>query len=268
MTARTLIVLSLVLTSSFASADERPHTQALLDQLTADLLAPAPAEVVEAPTPVAAEAEVVIAPVQPATVPAPAPESIDLNKSKKETQARSKLKTKKKTALKDGSKTASTPTLGYMMVGLLLIGLGGVAFWLKRRAAVGNPWAGAADIEQIATHRLTGKHSINLVKVGGSILVLGITDKSVSLLTELDPSSLGSQPSQAADDLAPGLDEELAGSFAERIARMRDTFKARPTGQDPFQAALADTAPADELIRLDERAAIRERIARLRRNVA
>ncbi|MBT9557978.1 MAG: flagellar biosynthetic protein FliO [Myxococcales bacterium] len=195
---------------------------------------------------------------------------------------------------------------GWLPVGLALSALAGVAIWLKRRATVGAGRRGL-EIETLGTTRVLGKHAVSLVKIGGRVLVVGHGDKGLTLLTELDEGdvpSLGGDK-QTTDDLLPiggerantafgaavaagagtkaaatharttspragGVDTG-AGSFIERVSRMRAGWKAeggrpaRHLDDDPFHAALMEEAPIDELQRLDDRAQIRERLEQLRR---
>jgi len=151
---------------------------------------------------------------------------------------------------------------------------------------------------------------VSLVKIGGRVLVVGHGDKGLTLLTELDEGEIPSfnRDKQAGDELLPiggaapvpagvyakknGVDgssvlglsrsadsrtggvETGAGSFIERVSRMRAGWKAEGgrsahhLEDDPFHAALMEEAPIDELQRLDDRAQIRERLEKLRRRSA
>lgn len=204
---------------------------------------------------------------------------------------------------RDVEKTANG---GWLPVGLALSALAGVAFWLKRRATGGAGRRGL-EIETLGTTRVLGKHAVSLVKIGGRVLVVGHGDKGLTLLTELDEGDVPSLGGEklASDDLLPiggertssalgtalaagsnskasasnaraasaraGGVETGAGSFIERVSRMRAGWKAeggrpaRHLEDDPFHAALMEEAPIDELQRLDDRAQIRERLEQLRR---
>ncbi len=207
---------------------------------------------------------------------------------------------------RDVEKTANG---GWLPVGMALLALAGVAFWLKRRAT-GSAGRRGLEIETLGTTRVLGKHAVSLVKIGGRVLVVGHGDKGLTLLTELDEGEIPSfnRDKQAGDELLPiggaapvparvyakknGMDgssvlglsrsadsrtggvETGAGSFIERVSRMRAGWKAEGgrsahhLEDDPFHAALMEEAPIDELQRLDDRAQIRERLEKLRRRSA
>ena len=150
-------------------------------------------------------------------------------------------------------------SIRFVMIGLALLVLGGVALWLKRRAARAPGYADNLKIETLATSRVWGKHTIGIVRVGGRILVLGMSEKGVNLLTELDEPELNDLESAEAAGAAPS---RMQG-FADRISQARQ--KLGTSGMDPFRAAMEEEAPVDELFRLDERTAIRERLDTLRR---
>ncbi len=161
---------------------------------------------------------------------------------------------------------------GWMAVGVALLALTGVAFALKRTARKTVAAKGLA-IETLASARVSGKHAVSVVRVGGRVLVVGQSEQGLTLLTELSDDELPSNQKPARSEAAPAVDTG-AGSFVERVNRMRagwkDTKGERgekgagfPT--DPFHAALMKDAPVDELTRIDERAQIRERLEALRR---
>jgi flagellar biogenesis protein FliO len=258
ITAVALLGLSTI--ANPAAADSRKD---LLDRLTADLnpaelnsngveLAAAPIHSTERVAPIRAQA------------PAPQADRPERADAPAVTAPVRKARTLKSLRERQAKKEANqtTPMGAWLMVGLALLALGGVAWWLKRRAARGTPWAAAANrMETIATHRVTGKHMVSLVRVPGRILVLGLNDKGVNLLTELDENDLDAVRSFTEEGETPALD---TASFADRLGQLRDRVKDR---RDPFRGALVeeDEAPVDDLLRLDERAAIRERLDALRR---
>lgn len=162
-------------------------------------------------------------------------------------------------------KATSDSASSWAMVGLSLIALFAVAVWLKRRPSSANSWSqmarsGSGQIETLSTSRIFGKHMVGLVRVGGRVLVVGYSDKGLTLLTELDENELLDGAPEAPLDIEP-----VGRSFVDKIAAMRKGWKEEASRPDPFQEALANDAPVDELVRLDERAAIRERLEALRR---
>ncbi len=273
----TIALTSITLLLTLTAEAKKPSRQALLDALTAPIEeAPAATETAE-PSETAPQAEaepvqaveepapkiVAIAPLRPAPR-AVAPEAAEPPKTKGTPLKRGKKRTPLDSLReRDGDSNAST---SYLLVGLALLGLGAVAWWLKRRATRGNPWAAAAhSMETIAVHRVAGKHMVGLVRVPGRVLVVGINDKGLTLLTELDESDVTGVEATVAAGAVAGAEND---SFADRFARLRDSFNAGKN-RDPFQAALEEEeAPVDELMRLDERAAIRERLEALRTRVA
>lgn len=286
MKTTTFITVSLgvICLMPLAGAKDRPtDKQALLEQLTSDLEAPeelppalheaTPAEpALEAepaePADAAPQPEAELAPVAavtPQTAPAPA-------KAEKEAEPAKKKGTplKKSTPIdRVGEKATTGPGLGYIMVGALLLLLGGLAFWLKKRAARASPLGKHGRMKTLDVHRVGGKHHVALVKVADRILVLGMGEKGLTLLTELEENELGqsTQVTRVADPKEAAPDAG-AGSFLARLNSLRDRFQTEPETKDPFQEALEESAPVDELVRLDERAAIRERLEALRRRSA
>lgn len=81
--------------------------------------------------------------------------------------------------------------LGAMALGAKVLkkrGLGGVGGRTRR----------VAPIEVVARHGLGRSASVAMVRAGGKVLVLGVTDTSVSVLAEADPDAI------EAEELPPG----------------------------------------------------------------
>ena len=79
---------------------------------------------------------------------------------------------------------------GRLVVALVVVfGLMFVAARLLRRRGLASGRAGAVTgrIEVLARQGLGRTSSVQLVRVGGKTLVLGVTDSAVSVLTEADP---------------------------------------------------------------------------------
>ncbi|HIA03161.1 MAG TPA: hypothetical protein EYN06_00770 [Myxococcales bacterium] len=160
---------------------------------------------------------------------------------------------------------------GYIAVGAALLLLTGVGLWLKKRAnsSVGNNKGGT--IETIATARVAGKHVISLVRVPGRILVVGMGEKGLSLLTEIDDSEM--EKSTGTGGTGGG-----SGGFINRLAEQG--FSGSPAGgmnaapeASPFLSEADNSqAAVDELLRertsghdpSGERNAIRDRLRMLR----
>lgn len=121
------------------------------------------------------------------------------------------------------------PSLGRLALTLVLvIGLIWGTMWLARKFMKGR-WAGRQDaaVRIIDRVHLAPKKSIDIVAIGGRVLVLGVTDTTVGLLTELQPGDL---PGLAAE---PGLPKPLETSAGQR----RDAWRqARQRMRDLFQS--------------------------------
>jgi len=151
----------------------------------------------------------------------------------------------------------------FVLLGLFLVTIVVFSLWMKRRKGGGAKLRRSATIETIATNRVFGKHAISLVRVPGRVLVLGSTDKGMSLLTEISAEAFSRDMKD--DDTADAPDES---GFASRLQRLYDNFQGTtPAGQETLHQASTASAPIDELLsnrRSDERGAIRERLSSLR----
>ena len=255
MKTTTLLTLALLLSAAPAAAGDRDD---LLSELTKPLEA-----VATAPEAVAAPIEALKPPV--ASAPAPAP--VEPKAAPPAPVASAPLLkhgAKKKTpleSLKDRDVAAAGPSLGYIAVGVMLLLLAGVAVWLRRRAARTPGLAVAPTIETLCTTRVAGKHAVSLIRVGGRILVVGVSEKSLTLLTELDDGEIEAAKPQ-------GTRADKSQNLMDRLSQLRAGWTKEPGAKDPFRMALAeddDDAPVDEVRRESERSAIRERLDALRR---
>jgi flagellar protein FliO/FliZ len=92
----------------------------------------------------------------------------------------------------------------------VVFGLMFVAARLLRRRGLASGRAGAVSgrIEVLARQGLGRTSSVQLVRVGGKTLVLGVTDSAVSVLTEADPllleAELALTPAEPATRPTPG----------------------------------------------------------------
>jgi flagellar biosynthetic protein FliO len=101
--------------------------------------------------------------------------------------------------------------LGRLAVSMaVVLGLMALAARLVRRRGLGGTrGAGPVSrIEVLARHGLGRTSSVQLVRVGGRTLVLGVTDAHVSVLSEADPllveAELALAPVEAPSPSAPG----------------------------------------------------------------
>ena len=159
---------------------------------------------------------------------------------------------------------------GYIAVGAALLLLTGVGFWLKKRANSSLSNNKAGTIETIATARLAGKHVISLVRVPGRILVIGMGEKGLSLLTELDDSEM--EQSTGSGGTGGG-----SGGFINRLVEQEftepstDGLNVAPEVSPFLSEAGNGQAAVDELLRertsghnpSGERNAIRDRLRML-----
>jgi len=86
-------------------------------------------------------------------------------------------------------------------LGVVLAIMAGTAAVLRRSGLVGTVPAArrgtrrrGAPVEVIARHGLSRASSLAVVRLGGRALVLGVTEHQVTLLTEVDPAELDTQP--------------------------------------------------------------------------
>jgi flagellar biogenesis protein FliO len=220
--------------------------------------------------PVAADRVEDHAGIAKATTPAPAASAKTLSELRQQ-------EAKQATASTVGGNSLN----GWLAIGLVLMVMGAVAMWLKRKSKpTGLPTA--EDITPLAVTRLWGKHSIGLVRVSGRVLVVGLGETGMSLLTELEEAELPS-PVPAAD-----ASEREQRDFTTSLMN-RFQSKKNSSANDPFGAMLNNSSlrqagnagggqiqltplkaptqpgPAEELLGLsEERAAIRRRLDALR----
>jgi flagellar protein FliO/FliZ len=110
-----------------------------------------------------------------------------------------------------------------MAVVLALLGL---AAKLLRRRGLGGTGSAGTRIEVLARHGLGRTSSVQLVRIAGRTLVLGVTDSSVQLLGEGE--ALGLEVAEPTPSAATSRLRERAGSrLAQRAAR-RDGHRSPP----------------------------------------
>lgn len=81
---------------------------------------------------------------------------------------------------------------------LLILGVLYGALWYVRKYSfsLGGKKTGGLNIKVLGTQMLMPKKFISVVKIHDKVLVLGVSDGSVNLLKELDPSAIESAPDE------------------------------------------------------------------------
>ena len=140
----------------------------------------------------------------------------------------------------------------------LLVSLGAVLALLvvlaryaaKRGLGGVRPGRGTVSVDVLSRRSLGKASSVQVVQVGSRVMVLGVTDRSVSVLTELDEAELA-QPELAQPELAQREPAQpvragsfptqlpLAGSFAAAVDRASVPAGPvpAPTAELPSRAA-------------------------------
>jgi flagellar protein FliO/FliZ len=137
-----------------------------------------------------------------------------------------------------------------MAVVLTLLGL---AAKLLRRRGLGGTGGGSTRIEVLARHGLGRTSSVQLVRVAGRTLVLGVTDTSVSLLGEGEALGLelpAPVPSGTAVQLPDRQAQRLAGRLSASLTAVTGRTAARTGhhhGTATRSSTLRSTATPDRL---------------------
>jgi len=105
-----------------------------------------------------------------------------------------------------------------MALGLVLGGLLGVFYLLKRYLKRDVGGSGGKLIRVIASQYVGIKKNIALVEVPGSVLVVGITNDNISLLTKIEDKEVLSGMHQQACAVAP--------SFSDHLQRFSSRFRS------------------------------------------
>ena len=143
-----------------------------------------------------------------------------------------------------------------------------------RRRQQGKTSAGAPALSLVGSVRVAGRWQVALVKVPGKTLVLGATDKGLSLLSELDDDV---EPAER-DELVARIRDDDTIAFGEprrpdnRVTTDRERGRLRPPGvapSEPFSRLLDELAksppaptPVRERPQTDEALALRARLER------
>ena len=87
------------------------------------------------------------------------------------------------------------------MVVALVVCLGGIAglYWVMRRFSGRGGPAGRRLIEVIENRHLgSARKTVSLVRVPGAVLLLGVSEQGINLLTTIDPDDLNGEPPPGA----------------------------------------------------------------------
>lgn len=147
-------------------------------------------------------------------------------------------------------KPLPSPFRSMMMLGLVMTVFGGFAFLLKKvkngpslinhkgfagaisKFAKGSLGRKGKMIEVVATHYLGPKKSIAMVRVGGRILVLGVTNESINLITQLSGEvggdELDLEKLALGENAGPDPSEAIAQALFAQPAAPKHQPKASP----------------------------------------
>ena len=108
--------------------------------------------------------------------------------------------------------------LGIVLGGLLLI-----FYFMKRYLKRDVGGSSRQLIQVIASQYIGVKKSIALVKVPGTILVIGVSNDNISMLTKIEDQ----ENIEAIQQEASGM----SSSFSDHLQRLTARFKSAKTGQ-------------------------------------
>ncbi|NMB73989.1 MAG: flagellar biosynthetic protein FliO [Myxococcales bacterium] len=196
MNACAVLLLSALAASSPQAAE--PEVGSLRQRLAAELLAPEP--------PQAAASVPASAPAEPAVV-----------------SASEKAPASPHAGPTVGSAAMSVPAWPAL---LLLVGLGGVWVWTRRR----TPRSAAVPLHRLASLPMGGRRSLVLVEVMQQRLLVGCSEKGLSLLARLNGPATEEEPAADADD--PSADERAFNRLLD-AAEAADRSPAANPGRVP-----------------------------------
>lgn len=168
--------------------------------------------------------------------------------------------------------------LGTLLKALFFLGLLGAAFWygvryLAGRKGVNNTLAREA-VEVLSVVPLGGNRLIQIVSVAEKVLVLGVTDSQINLLTEITDTetleSLRLMRSQDVREEQPNFLQNLVESLRRRAVRPRtpgNPFAGFSRGGQGMAGSTPGKEPVMDLTESDEswRQLIEKERQRLRR---
>ncbi len=127
-------------------------------------------------------------------------------------------------------------------LGIVLLLLVVALRWLERRAGQARPGRSAqVPLEVITRLQLTKSSSVHVVRAGRQVLVLGVTDSAVEVLTDLAPADFVPvpQPPGATEGIA--RQSEAAAQLVQALLRRQGRHRrpggqAEPAGPEPVMA--------------------------------
>ncbi len=142
--------------------------------------------------------------------------------------------------MSDGSVVMAVLRL-LVSLAVVLVLLVGLARWAARRGAGGWRPGGATVRVDVLARRALGKSStLQVVRVGEQVMVLGVTEHAVSVLRELDGEDL---VTPAAEATAPAPQASTFAAAVRRVAVTDGGVAARVDGEVPAPADGEDPLP-------------------------
>ncbi len=145
--------------------------------------------------------------------------------SKKNRQTKSVPNEKPLDVNEIGTSVASVPTWPVM---ILVVFMAAIVLWLKKGGKLGNSQTNS--IHKLAVVPLGAKRSLALVEVMGQKLVLGMSEKGLSLLTKIDSVGPTVAEEPGANDI--GVDED---PFEQEL---RDILASEPMDEQGLPASV------------------------------
>lgn len=104
--------------------------------------------------------------------------------------------------------------------GLLLVVLV-IGLYLMKKAMARRPGQSKGSmIRVLANHYVGVKKSISLVEIPGAVLVLGITNDRINLLTKIDDT-------ETMTEVAALENEQLRWSFSDRLQKLSSLYQKK-----------------------------------------
>ena len=162
-------------------------------------------------------------PAPPVVAPAPTPAPVPAAAAAPSAVSPAWLRTDKPVAKRplEMQQGPSPLRVGGML--LLVAGLGGVAWYAKKKRQGVTPAAQKAQLRVLGTTRIGAKASAVVVEVAGKRLLLGVTDQNVSNLAWLDD-----EPNAALEDASEA--SGIAGGMPHGAYAPDDVAAAGPSG--------------------------------------
>jgi flagellar biogenesis protein FliO len=113
-----------------------------------------------------------------------------------------------------------------IIIGLLIIGL--LKFFFKDKASL---FSGVTCINTLATHPLSPNKYIQIVEINNRIIILGITDANINLLTEItdrdDIDLIKLQCSSSPQSISISFIEHLTSSVKKMLGSLKTTEQGK-----------------------------------------